>query len=256
MNKQPQPSPQTTAIVVLGGKGGPGKSTVLALGIADNLQRRKVPFFAVECDTENDGKPTAFSHWFDNPVRVNLRIQDDCDRLLDEVSRCGVPYVLIDLPGNSAGDFGPWWKEVVTPRTLKKLGIKVIGLGVTTPEMGSSAHVAEWIQLLGGNIDYLVALNRRLFQKVELPAEEVFTDWKHVRIDPSIRLRTFEVPFLNKSAMDELLVRRKLPSAALDVEGEGELTIWSWERVRSFRDRVHAQLDALLPVPEQGKGIS
>jgi hypothetical protein len=249
MSKPTPPTPQTNMTVTMGGKGGPGKSLTLSFALADYLQRHKVPFFAVECDTENDGKPTAFSHWFDHPVRINLRNPDDCDRLLDEASRCGVPYVLVDLPANAAGDFGPWWKEVVTPRTLKKLGIKVTGLGVTTPEMGSSASVVEWIALLGNNIDYLVAFNRRLFAKVELPLEEVFTDWKHVKVDPSIRLRTFEVPFLAKTAMDELLTRRKLPSAALDLEGDEELTTYTWERVKRFRDKVHSQLDALNLIP-------
>jgi hypothetical protein len=236
--------------ILLGGKGGVGKTRV-ALLLADYFARHKVPHFSADCDAENQGKPGAcFSHWMgDQVVRLNLRDVDDCDALLMGASQAQAPVVIADVPGNAGPDVHDWWRDVVSPSSLKKLHLKVTGVGVTVPEPGSSESVAGWIAAMGNHIDYLVALNRRTPEKVLRPLEKAFADWRLVQLPKGAQVRAFEVPNLNASAMLELIQLRQLPSEALDKDA---LSGINENRVRRWRDEVHQQLDAfdLLPKAE------
>jgi hypothetical protein len=236
--------------VLLGGKGGVGK-TVVALLLADYFDRHKVPYFTADCDAENQGKPGAsFAHWMgDKAVRLNLRDVDDCDAMLKGASQSPAPIVIADVPGNAGPDVHDWWRDAVSPATLKKLKLRVTGVGVTVPEPGASDSVADWIAAMGNSIDYLVALNRRNPEKVRRPLEKAFADWKLVQLPKGAQVRTFEVPNLYPSAMLELIQLRQLPTDALDKDTLSGIT---QNRVRRWRDEVHEQLDAfdLLPKPE------
>jgi hypothetical protein len=236
--------------ILLGGKGGIGK-TVIALLFADYFARHKIPYFATDCDVENHGKPGAcFAHWMgDSAVRLNLRDVEDCDALLMGASQAPAPIVVADVPGNAGPDVHEWWRDVISPATLKKLKLKVTGVGVTVPEPGASDSVADWITRMGNHIDYLVALNRRTPEKVRRPLEKAFADWKLVQLPKGAQVRTFEVGNLYPSAMLELIQLRQLPTEALDKDA---LSGINQNRVRRWRDEVHEQLDAfgLLPKPE------
>ena len=236
--------------LLLGGKGGVGK-TVIALLLADYFARHKVPYFSADCDAENQGKPGAcFAHWMgEKAVRLNLRDVDDCDALLVGASQASAPIVIADVPGNAGPDVHDWWRDVVSPETLQRLKLKVTGVGVTVPEPGASDSVAEWIAMMGTQIDYLVALNRRNVEKVRRPLEKAFADWKLVQLPKGAQVRTFEVGNLYPSAMLELIQLRQLPTDALEAKAVSGINT---HRVRRWRDEVHEQLDAfgLLPKPE------
>ena len=232
---------KTHLILNMGGRGGVGK-TVALLAIADYLQSRGFKFHTADCDTENAGKFSSFSHWFDGKtLLLNLRNTADCDKLLSGSASSGAPFVLADLPSNASGDIASWWQEVVTPETLQELNLSATALGVVTPQPGSAESVLEWIDTLGSNIQYLVALNRLLFERVPGSAADVFADWFSLDTK-GLPLHTFEIPHLHRPAMDALIKAAKLPSRA--IKGT-EIYVLMRSRIRAWVDRIHAQLDAL-----------
>ena len=236
-----RPDSKTQLILTMGGRGGVGK-TVALVAIADYLQTKGHKFFVTDCDTENAGKISSFSHWFkETAVTLNLRNTSDCDKLLEGSANSKAPFVLADLPSNASGDLAAWWKDVVTPETLRELGIGVTAVGVVTPARGSGESVWEWIDTLGPNVRYLIALNRLGFERVPAPKEEAFKHWfaldtKH------LQLQTFEIPHLHDPAMEAMTVLGKLPSKAF--QGT-ELFVLPRQRIKQWRDAIHKQLDGL-----------
>ena len=232
---------KTQLIMTMGGRGGVGKSVAL-MAIADYLHCRGQKFLTTDCDTENAGKISSFAHWFDGKtVSLNLRNTADCDRLLSDSATSGSPFVLADLPSNASGDIAAWWKEVATPETLHELNLGVTAVGVATPQVGSAESVCEWMDTLGANIHYLVALNRLLKERVESPVQEAFEDWFSVDTK-GVPLQTIEIPHLYDEAMEALTRARKLPSKA--VKG-AELFVLMRSRVKAWIERIHSQLDKL-----------
>jgi CobQ/CobB/MinD/ParA nucleotide binding domain len=227
-------------IFTMGGRGGVGKTSSI-VAIADYLHTRGHKFLVTDCDTENAGKTSSISHWFkDVAIPLNLRSIDDCDKLLDGSSKAKAPYVLADLPSNAAGDLAPYWKGIITPETLAELGLGVIAVGVITPSIASGESVYQWIDTLGPNIQYLIALNRLSFERVPAPKEETFKHWFALNTD-HLMIKTFEIPHLYDPDMEAMTQLGKLPSKVY--QGR-ELFILPRQRIKQWRDAIHAQLDA------------
>lgn len=232
---------KTQLILTMGGRGGVGK-TVALVAIADYLQTKGYKFFCTDCDTENAGKISSFAHWFkDTAVSLNLRNVADCDKLLEGSANSKAPFVLADLPANASGDVASWWKTIATPETLKELGLGVIAVGVVTPQRGSAESVCEWMDTLGPNVRYLIALNRIGFERVPAPQQEAFAHWFALDTK-NLPLQTFEIPHLHDPAMEAMASLGKLPSKAF--KGT-ELFILPRQRIKQWRDAIHSQLDAL-----------
>lgn len=193
----------TTLLLTLGGRGGTGK-TLCLVAIADYLRCKGSKLVAIDCDTENAGKLSSFSHWFNRRAHaLNLRNLSDCDKLLKSSATSGVPFVLADLPANSSADISDWWKDVATPDVLNELGLTIIGVGSVTASHGAAESVVEWISSLGESISYLVVLNRISFERVPRPKEEAFSDWFLVKTD-GLELQTIEIGHLHSPTMDAL----------------------------------------------------
>jgi hypothetical protein len=130
---------------------------------------------------------------------------------------------------------------VATPDVLNELGLTIIGVGTVTASHGAAESVVEWMSSLGESISYLVILNRISFERVPRPKEEAFPDWFLVNTH-GLYLQILEIGHLHSPTMDALVRLAKLPSKA--IEGT-ELFVLDRQRVKSWRDRIHAQLDDL-----------
>lgn len=238
----------TVVTITCGGRGGTGKTSVL-VAIADYLESRGTKRALIDCDTENAGQPTCFSHWLDGKGNVlNLRNPDDRDRLLTDSAESGVPFVLVDLPANATGDISIWLQDVATAALIRDMGLTVIALGVVTPSPGSARSVVKWVENLGDRARYLVALNRIDYEMVPGPTEKVFAEWFEVAVPalvPAIvsadRIQTIEIPNMEAHGMAAMVNLGKLPSKALQTP---TLHLLHKQRIKTWRDRIYAQLDA------------
>jgi hypothetical protein len=240
-------------VITACGRGGVGKTTA-GVALADYLSEKGYDITPFDCDTENAGKLSSFSQWFGGSAETfNLRNPDDCDRLLEAAANSEADYILCDLPANASGDIAEWWNQVVTPETLKELGLHIIGLGVVSPHPGSAESVHEWIDVLGSRVRYLVALNRLLFERVPGPANQVFSVWNALPVS-GVALSSFEIPHLHGPAMEAMIRSGKLPS---DVIRDKGLHVMPRARVKQWRDTVHRNLDATgLFVPKIAQPLS
>ena len=232
-----------------GGRGGNGKTTTL-VAIADYLASKGIKQTLIDCDTENAGQPTCFSHWLEGKGNtLNLRLPDDRDRLLTDSAECGSQFVLADLPANSTGDISRWLQEVATVELIRELGLNIIAIGLVTPELGGARSVVQWVRTLGDRARYLVALNRIDYEIVPGPVEKVFAEWFEgalpdlvPKVVSSDRIQTIEIPNMEAHGMDALRSLGKLPSKA--VLKDSPLHLLHKQRIKTWRDRIFTQLDA------------
>lgn len=233
-----------TAYMTTGGKGGVGKS-LTAMLLADYLKRHGIPFLAFDCDTENMGKASAFSSHYPDAIKVNLRSTADCDMLLTRAAESEIS--IIDLPANASGDFMSWWESVATPETLEALDLKVTAIGTLTPEPGTFASVASWAEILQDGLDYIIALNHRTQQRVQIPKEQVFPEYFSSKVGDAFRSafhpRTFEIPGLYEGSMGQLAKSGQLPSEAAN---NPAIPLLDRTRIKTWASKIHTQLAEIL----------
>lgn len=233
-----------TLNISLGAKGGVGK-TLAVLSIADFLTANNVPFAAFDCDTENAGKAAAFSTAYPKAQSINLRSIKDCDKLLNAAAE--TELTIADLPANAGGDFLAWWDQVATPETLEALNLQIVGIGVITPEAGSFAAIAQWASCLGCRVKYIIGLNHRTQQRVEVSKEEAFPEYFGSKVGKEFRAafapQEFEIPGLYEGSMLALAKSGQLPSQAAE---NPIIPILDRSRIRTWTAKINAQLLPIL----------
>jgi hypothetical protein len=242
------PRTPTTLIHPAGGKGGVGKTLVM-VALTDALLSKKRKISLVDCDTENAGQPSSFSHWCnERQLNLNLRVSADRDRLLTESAGSGSDYVVVDFPSNASGDLSKWLRDVATEQTIRALGLQVITVCVVTPDPSSVHSAVKWISSLGNRSRYLVALNRIDYEAVDTPTEKLFADWFEVAVPklvpavvPAERIKTFEVGNLEAHRMQAMTRLGKLPGKALE---STELNLLDRAAIRIWREGILASLEA------------
>lgn len=240
-----------TLIITLGGKGGVGKTLTLTT-LADYLTTVGRPYAALDCDSENFGKASAFSSFLKDARTPNIRSISDCDRLLTDAAECDSGITLADLPANASGDFMSWFNSVVDRPTLEALNLRIFGIGAITPEPATFASVAEWAAKLQNRVDYIVALNHRTQQRVEKPKEEMFREYFGSDTGAKFRKRfdpaEVTIPSLYDGSMTILLRSGQLPSAAMN---DQSLPLLDRTRIRTWVSGIHKNweksVNKLLP---------
>ena len=236
-------NPKKTLIFTMGGKGGVGKTLTLT-SLADFLMSKGGSFQAYDCDGENAGKDSAFSAALPGVGRPNLRSLSDCDKLLNAAADGSESVTLADLPANASGDFMEWWDQVINPDTLGALNLRLIGIGVITPEPGTLASVIEWARRMQDNAGYIVAMNQRVDQRVKVEPASLFVEY-HSPAGRSFvnAAKPCEVviPALTAGAMTHLLKAHQLPGEAAT---NPAIPLLERARIRTWRESLLANWEA------------
>jgi hypothetical protein len=239
-----------TLVISVGAKGGTGK-TIAMVGLADWLIARGRAFQAFDCDQENRGKISAFANYFaaGEVGTPDLRDKKACDILLLTASKCETGLMLVDLPANSGSDFLNWVREVCTPENLDELNVRVIMVGVITPEIATFGAVLDWAEVMQGTVSYVIALNHKTETRVDMSAKEIMPEYFSTKTGAKFREffkpAEIEIPALYNPAMEALRISRGMPSA---VAAPGS-TVQALDRtrIRSWIAKVHKQWDAAEP---------
>lgn len=243
MSKKTQNTKRKTLIFTLGGKGGVGKTLTLTTA-ADYLVSKQIGFAAYDCDTENAGKDSAFSAAIPTAGRPNLRNLQDCDKLLTAAAEGEDDVTLADLPANASGDFLEWWDQVVSSDTLEALNLRLVGVGVITPEPGTLASVIQWGARMRDNCNYVISMNQRVDQRVKVTKEQLFPEYYSItgrEFAEAAKAREVEIPALSPVAMSHLIKSHQLPGEAA---ANANIPLLDRARIRTWRELVLTNWDS------------
>jgi MinD-like ATPase involved in chromosome partitioning or flagellar assembly len=165
MNNSTRPSVEPTSgdpaaiqkrvILSMGGKGGVGKTSVMA-GLAEWFDVSQIPVKLLDLDTENKARGS-LTHFFGGLVpKVNIHTPAGLDAFVDHLAD-GAPVVLADM-GAGSGQVTYEWFEKMYP-DVSETGIVFTTIGVVTSDPASVESVLAWAERLQNRVAYLIVEN-------------------------------------------------------------------------------------------------
>ncbi len=136
-----------------GGKGGVGKTTVIA-ALTGWIRTKGVDPVLLDFDSENREK-SCFQSFYPEAQKIDIRAPDSLDRVFHFLETPGT-IVIADQGAGSGAETFSWFD-----RTAQIVGefADVTSIGIVTKDPGSVASVLSWAYHLGSRVRYLIVLN-------------------------------------------------------------------------------------------------
>ena len=136
-----------------GGKGGVGKTTVIA-ALTGWIRTKGLDPVLLDFDSENREK-SSFQSFYPEAQKIDIRAPDSLDRVFHFLETPGT-IVIADQGAGSGAETFSWFD-----RTAQIVGefADVTSIGIVTKDPGSVASVLSWAYHLGGRVRYLIVLN-------------------------------------------------------------------------------------------------
>lgn len=150
----PAEPPLTRVVFSMGGKGGVGK-TALVASLASWYNRNGIPVQLLDLDSENKARGS-LSHFFPSAEKVNINTPAGLDTLVDRITD-GVPIVLADMGAGAGSVTTRWFDEMC--EAVAEAGIAFTAIGVVTDDPASVESLLTWATNLQNRVSYLVVKN-------------------------------------------------------------------------------------------------
>ena len=136
-----------------GGKGGVGKTTVIA-ALTGWIRTKGFDPVLLDFDSENREK-SSFQSFYPEAQKIDIRAPDSLDRVFHFLETPGT-IVIADQGAGSGAETFSWFD-----RTAQIVGefADVTSIGIVTKDPGSVASVLSWAYHLGDRVRYLIVLN-------------------------------------------------------------------------------------------------
>ena len=136
-----------------GGKGGVGKTTVIA-ALTGWIRTKGFDPVLLDFDSENREK-SSFQSFYPEAQKIDIRAPDSLDRVFHFLETPGT-IVIADQGAGSGAETFSWFD-----RTAQIVGefADVTSIGIVTKDPGCVASVLSWAYHLGGRVRYLIVLN-------------------------------------------------------------------------------------------------
>ena len=136
-----------------GGKGGVGKTTVIA-ALTGWMRTKGFDPVLLDFDSENREK-SSFQSFYPEAQKIDIRAPDSLDRVFHFLETPGT-IVIADQGAGSGAETFSWFD-----RTAQIVGefADVTSIGIVTKDPGSVASVLSWAYHLGSRVRYLIVLN-------------------------------------------------------------------------------------------------
>ena len=136
-----------------GGKGGVGKTTVIA-ALTGWIRRKEFDPVLLDFDSENREK-SSFQSFYPEAQKIDIRAPDSLDRVFHFLETPGT-IVIADQGAGSGAETFSWFD-----RTAQIVGefADVTSIGIVTKDPGSVASVLSWAYHLASRVRYLIVLN-------------------------------------------------------------------------------------------------
>lgn len=149
------PAAVKRVILSMGGKGGVGKTGVMA-GLAEWFQENGIPAQLLDLDSENKARGS-LTHFFRGEVpKINIHTPAGLDAFVDRLGD-GSPVILADM-GAGAGQVTYEWFDKMYP-DVTDAGIVFTAIGVVTSDPASVESVLAWASRLQHRTAYLIVEN-------------------------------------------------------------------------------------------------
>ncbi len=148
-------SAEKRVILSMGGKGGVGKTGVMA-ALAEWFTSNEIPVKLLDLDTENKARGSLTHFFGGNVPKVNIHTPAGLDAFVDHLSD-GPAVILADM-GAGSGQVTYDWFEKMYP-DVAEVGIAFTAIGVVTADPASVESVLAWAKRLQHRVRYLIVEN-------------------------------------------------------------------------------------------------
>jgi MinD-like ATPase involved in chromosome partitioning or flagellar assembly len=229
---------QKRVILSMGGKGGVGKTSVIA-ALAEWFESNDIPVMLLDLDTENKGRGS-LAHFFGGYIpKLNIHTAAGLDAFIDHLQD-GPPVILADM-GAGSGRVTYGWFDTMYP-DIASGGIRFTAIGVVTSDPASVESVLTWAGHLQDRVTYLIVEN-------SITHNGDFTYWRNTReaeefretFRPAIIQMDYRLPDLENATRNYgvtlgQVAERKTTAPALQ---KASLVM----RAQSYRRRLFAEFD-------------
>jgi hypothetical protein len=136
-----------------GGKGGVGKTTVIA-ALTGWIRTKGFDPVLLDFDSENREK-SSFQSFYPEAQKTDIRAPDSLDRVFHFLETPGT-IVIADQGAGSGAETFSWFDR--TAQIVCEFA-DVTSIGIVTKDPGSVASVLSWAYHLGSRVRYLIVLN-------------------------------------------------------------------------------------------------
>ena len=230
-------------IMLMGGKGGVGKTTVAAV-LADYYLSNQVDVKLLDLDTENKSRGS-LSHFYKEQVhKINIHTAAGLDCFVD-IFADGAQLGLADM-GSGAGDVAAQWFDAMY-EDVAALGITFTAIGVVTPDPASVESVLTWANVLQNRVSYLIVENA-------ISPQADFSCWhdsvqadkfRRVFHPRAIRME-YRLPEIERAARQHGATLAQIAARASGVPELSKTSVVI--RAGAYRRRLHAEFDSVREV--------
>jgi hypothetical protein len=136
-----------------GGKGGVGKTTVIA-GLTAWIRAKGFDPILLDFDNENREK-SSFQNFYPEAQKIDIHAPDSLDRVFHFLEKPGT-IVIADQGAGSGGETFSWFDR--TAKIVREFA-DITAIGIVTKDPGSVSSVLTWAYHLRSRVRYLIVLN-------------------------------------------------------------------------------------------------
>jgi MinD-like ATPase involved in chromosome partitioning or flagellar assembly len=229
---------KTRIIFSMGGKGGVGKTSVMA-SLVEWFDDNGIPVRLLDLDTENKSRGS-LSHFHPGRApKADIHTPAGLDAFIDAVSE-GSPVVVADM-GAGAGQVTSEWFDDMHP-SASEAGIAFTAVGVVTDDPASVESVLGWAARLQNRATYLVVENA-------LAGHSEFAYWKgsaearqfREAFRPAVIRMGFRLPELENAVRNHGVTLGDVAGRSTDIPELRKSSLVM--RAQSHRRRLSAEFD-------------
>jgi len=231
-------SAEKRVILSMGGKGGVGKTSVMA-ALAEWFEMNEIPVKLLDLDTENKARGSLTHFFGGNVPKVNIHSPAGLDAFVDHLAD-GPPVILADM-GAGSGQVTHDWFEKMYP-DVAEAGIVFTAIGVVTADPASVESVLAWAERLQKRVAYLIVENH-------ITQQPDFTYWRESdqakdfqkRFHPAVVQMDYRLPDLENAARNHGVTLRDVAmrkTRATELQ-KASLVM----RAQSYRRRMFAEFE-------------
>jgi hypothetical protein len=232
--------PRKLVVFSIGGKGGVGKSWLIAL-LIDWYRARKVPFHALDLDNENN----TLSRFYPDAEFIEVSSERDLDAMIEKIVESETALTVIDMRAASTDRIAPWWKQVDFDSLQGEHGVRFTAIGVVDSSADSVANIGFWSKdVLHGNPDIRFVIAQNKVRGAEL---SYLDSPARAEYQKTLDLAEIEIPKLDEWVHQKLEVGDLRVSAALEVEDPNSpLTrFMTRSRLKKYQQAMFEEFDKI-----------
>lgn len=222
-------------VFTVGGKGGVGKSWLVAL-VVQWLRSLGVDVVVLDCDDET----STTTRFHPDAKFIAIRNATEIDQIVELALTGGASVLVVDLPARAGEEFAAWF-ALMPWAELAEQGVRFTAMAVVAGTKDSIEAAIRWRDFLGSNVDFVAVLNQRddLTTYLGSRTRQAFT---------TSGVAECVIPKLDERIASALDSRSWTIANALQSEEPHFLTqLMTRARLRRYRDQAFANFEQIKP---------